>query len=423
MLRAAARNTASRDEARELVHDTWLRLAEHALTQSSVSIAMHEEGAPREVTSYLAVMAQHMAIDAQRRQQRHARYVSGAVLQEQLAPSQSPDVADSLMYRQALAMLEAALQSSPERSREVFLAHRVHGEKQPEIAERIGVSLNTVERDLMLAAGCIEDALHRWRGSLPGSADVRKPGRRRSLGALLGMAGLGVAGTVGWRQWQDFRHTHVQWQAHWSSPRGQQLRQALPDGSVLQLDALSRASAQYFATRRVVQLASGAAFFDVMRDEERPFVVNASDVQVTVLGTRFGVEILPAKSSPNRVVVQVESGLVRVDHAGESFEIGAGEGLLVDGSSISRTHGRPEQAAAWRHGELVFDRATLGEALERLARYTTFMMEATPEAARLPMSGRVHIAQAHSWLKALPHALPVTVRRQPDGSVQVAMTR
>lgn len=421
LLRVATRSTGSREEAGDLVHDTWLRLAEHA--RSAPGGAIGEE-APRDATAYLAVMAQHMALDAQRRQQRHLRYLDTAAVREQLAPSHAPDVADSVMYRQALAVLEAALAALPERSRAAFVAHRVHGEKQPEIAERLGVSLNTVERDLIQANACIEDALHRWRGTSP--ASVRRAGRRRSLGALLGLAGMGLGGGLGWRQWQLYRETHVQWQANWSSARGQQIGHGLPDGSTVLLDALSRAEVRYFAARRVVALAQGAAFFDVARHPERPFAVQAGDVRVTVLGTRFGVEVAPGQGGHDRVTVQVESGRVRVESAaaaGQAYELGAGQGLRLEGVAAMRTQAAPGDAAAWRHGELVFAESTLGEALQRLSRYAAFALEATPEAARLPLSGRVRIAQAQAWVRALPQALPVQVRQQPDGGLLVGLAR
>lgn len=420
LLRVATRSTGSREEARDLVHDTWVRLAEHAHGAPAGASAE----VPRDTTAYLAVMAQHMALDAQRRRQRHGSYLDQAVLHEQLAPSHAPDVADSVMYRQALQVLEAALAALPERSRAAFIAHRLQGERQPDIAEQLGVSLNTVERDLIQANACIEDALHRWRGTCPGSAGARRPGRRRSLGALLGVAGFGLAGGLGWQQWRHYRDTHVQWQAGWSSARGQQARHGLPDGSSLLLDALSSAQVQYFATRRAVRLTQGAAFFEVERDPERPFTVQAGGVRVTVLGTRFGVELAMGASGQERVTVQVESGLVRVESdagGGPVQELSAGQGLRLEGGLATQTRGEAGQAASWRHGELVFADATLGEALARLSRYAPFELQATPEAARLPLSGRVRIAKAHAWVRALPHALPVQVRRQADGGLLVAL--
>ncbi|MBV2164586.1 MAG: sigma-70 family RNA polymerase sigma factor [Comamonas sp.] len=428
LLRVAARSTGSRDEAGDLVHDTWLRLAEHA------QAAVGDEGAgagaaspaPRDATAYLAVMAQNLALDAHRRRQRQGRYLDAEAVREQLAPSHAPDVADAVMYRQALAVLESALAALPERCRAVFVAHRVHGEKQSEIAARLGVSLNTVERDLLQAHDCIEDALHRWRGN--SLARGQRMGRRRSLGALLGVAGMGLGASVGWQQWQWYRHNHVQWQASWSSPHGRQVRHALPDGSSLLLDALSSAGLQYFATRRTVQLAQGAAFFEVARDAARPFTVQAAGLRVTVLGTRFGVEITPRPDGgAAQVSVQVESGHVRVERDANgagwavAHELTAGQGLQWRSGQDAPQRLAQETAAPWRHGELVFADATLGEALQRLSRYTAFALDSTPQAASLPLSGRVRIAQAHAWVRALPQALPVQVRAQPDGGLLVAV--
>lgn len=425
LVRAATRITGSREEAGDLVHDIWLRLAEHARSAASESAARPAQAeAPRDATAYLAVMAQHMALDAQRRRQRHGRYLDQEIVREQLAPSHVPDVADSVMYCQALATLESALASLPKRSRAAFLAHRVQGERQSDIAERFGVSLNTVERDLMQAHACIEDALHRWRGTLPGGARARQAGRRRSLGALLGLAGAGVGGAVGWQQWQWHRYNHVQWQAQWSSPRGRQERHGLPDGSSLLLDASSSAQAQYFAMRRHVELAQGAAFFDVARDAHRPFMVHARDVRVTVLGARFGVDIVRGADGRELVCVQVESSSASVQSGGTdgaSYELGAGQGLRIDGAAVTPMHGAPGDAASWRHGQLVFGESTLGEALARLSRYAPFTLSATPEAARLPLSGRVSISAAHAWVRALPRAMPVRVSRQPDGGLMVAL--
>ncbi|MCS4291829.1 RNA polymerase sigma factor (sigma-70 family) [Comamonas sp. BIGb0152] len=429
LVRAATRSTGSREKAGELVHETWLKLAEHAQAAKPVCGQVDAPGEqPDDTTAYLAVMTQHMALDAHRRRQRHGRYLDAAVLHEQLAPSHAPDVADSVMYRQALAVLEAALAGLPARSRAAFVAHRIHGDKQPVIAQQLGVSLNTVERDLIQASACVEDALQRWRGN--SLATARRAGRRRSLAALLSLAGVGVGGHLGWQQWQQYRQQHVQWQARWHSPRGQQVRHALPDGSSLLLDALSQAQLQYFAARRSVQLLQGAAFFEVARDESRPFEVQAAGLRITVLGTRFGVEITPMGRGPSQVSVQVESGRVRVEPLvaeGEAVlqaqgggfvqTLEAGQALQWAAGDRSPELSPVESAASWRHGELVFRHSTLGQALERLARYAPFAIEVTPDAARLPLSGRVRIGEAQAWLQALPRALPVQVQQQSDGSL------
>lgn len=264
LLRIATRSAGSRDAGRDLLHDTWLRLAEHAAAAAPEGGGADQ---PRDATAYLAVMAQHLALDQHRRGQRLKRHVEEETRHAQLAPPLWPDVAESVMYRQALAVLEQALAGLPARCRAVFMAHRMHGEKLPAIAERLAVSVNTVERDLMLAGDRIEAALLRWRGT---PAVTRQPGRRRSLAVLLGVAGLGVGGTLGWRMWQQQLAAQVLWQAALDSPHGRQTRHSLPDGSSVQLDAQSRAEVQYLRHARRVQLVQGAAFFAVAHAPERP---------------------------------------------------------------------------------------------------------------------------------------------------------
>ncbi len=399
LVRFLRRRTGSGDEAREIAHDTWLRLAEQPGPAGA-----HVEDA----RAYLCTAAAHIGLDRQRRAQwlqGHAREsaATGATA------SHAPDVADGLMYRQALATVEAALAALPARAREAFLAHRVHGESQGVIAARLGVSLNTIERDLMAAGDRIESALRRWRGDARPEARTR--GRRKSLASLLALAGVGVSGTLGWHLWREHA---LRWQAAYATQRGRSLERPLPDGSALTLDAQSRIELAYDARRRGARLLEGAAFFAVRHDAARPFVVQARDVTVTVLGTRFGVEIEPGGA----VLVQVESGRVRVERGGAAQEIGAGEGLRIAPGEAPRATTGP--AAPWRHGRLHFDAVPLDEATARLARYARFGLRTDARAARLRISGTVEIAHAADWLQALPGVLPVRVVREGDGGMLVA---
>ena len=75
------------------------------------------------------------------------------------------------------------------------------------------------------------------------------------------------------------------------------------------------------ATRVVVQVVAGAARFDVSRNPQRVFRVEAGKVAVEVLGTSFVVERMDGEQAR----VSVERGRVRVSWEGQSAELGAGE--------------------------------------------------------------------------------------------------
>lgn len=408
VVRFLARRTGNVDEARGPAHDTWLRIAERK-QQAEADIQLAD---PR---AYLFTVAHNLAMNHLRRSNWLQGYMHEREQMEMHAPHQTPDVADGAMYRQAIAAVEAVLHALPERARDVFLSHRLHGESQADIADRLHVSLNTVERDMTLATQRIESALHTWRGTPQTMDSAQAPtasskGRRKSLTALLGMFSVGATGTA---LWQHLQREAMRWQTALSTPRGRTLLQPLPDGSHITLDAYSKLDVAYSADSRAVNLLHGAAFFAVQRDLARPFTVQARDVQVTVLGTRFGVEL----ENSDSVLVQVESGHVKVQDGSGSYDLLAGQSLRI---RQGRATPIPADAAAlWRKGELAFDAVPLADAVARVARYAPFELRTAPSARGLQISGTLRIADARDWLTALPRVLPVHLVKLPGGGIEV----
>ena len=141
----------------------------------------------------------------------------------------------------------------------------------------------------------------------------------------------------------------------------------LEDGSVVHLDAGSAIAVRYGATRREVALLAGRAFFEVSANRERPFVVLAGDVSVTVTGTAFDVH-----SSSDDVAVAVQSGTVEVEeHGRPAGTLTGGERLSVNRPSrqVVRSEIAPQHVASWREKRLVVDGATLTEVVEELGRH------------------------------------------------------
>jgi len=390
---------ASRSElARDLAHDTWLRL-----TGSSADLQ------PNNARAYLFSAARHMAIDHARRACHHSDLLADAALRQ---PAHVPDVSDRVGHRQALDAVALALQALPERTRDAFLAHRLEGTGQDELAQRHGVTRSTIERDIQRAQAQVEGAMQRWSGAeLP-----RSRGRRRTLSALLGTAGLIVTGPICWRLW---RGQVPQWQQALSTPAGRISRVTLPDDTLLTLDADSAIDVAYFEDRRELTLHRGAAFFEVAHDPARPFSVLAGPARVTVLGTKFGLE-MQGDAARQRTHVAVESGRVRVQPAqGPAQDLGAGQALRIESDGIARPDAAAAHAAVspWRTGWLSFVRTPLAEAARRLARYRQHPVQVASDVAGLPVSGEVRIELSDEWLQLLPRTLPVRVQTLPDGTL------
>jgi len=410
LLRHLARRLGNAEDARDLCQETWLRIAE--ATAGGREMRWSSEDAAK---AYVFTVANHLAVDRLRRsvvRQDHLQETADT------ATLWTPDVAEGVSYRQAIAAVDHAVSGFPERMREVFIRHRVHGEKQEAIAGALGISQNTVERDIMQADDCLESALLRWRGGAPEAqpSHGRRTGtrRRRSLGYLLGVAGLVVAGVPTWRLWQH----RLLWEATIASAVGQLLTRRLSDGSELRLDADSEVALQYRGHERRAHLQRGAAFFSVVRDEARPFLVRAGAVEVAVLGTRFGVAL-----EADAVLVEVEHGRVQVRPSGAvGVMLGAGERVRVPlsgNAGMALEKQLADAPASWRQGELVFDRDRLDHAMARLQRYSHQPIELDPGTEALRVSGHVRVAVARSWMNGLSASLPVSVVDGPNGAVRI----
>ncbi len=389
-VRSLRKRTSNADEARELAHDTWLRLVEQGCGESARS------------PGYCHAVAEHLAIDHFRRRQRGQERFTQEEPGDPAHVAVTPDVATVLAHREALCAVDAALQALPTRSRAIFLADRLDGMSHQDLAQQHGISVKTVEREVMRGLDSVEVALRRWRGE---TDTAPRRGRRRALSTLLGIAGTGV-GT--WGMWQAWRQWVPEFSAVLATATGRTTAGLLADGSQLTLDAASRAEVLYFPARRSVRLLAGTAFFAVVRDPDRPFIVAAGGHTVRVLGTRFEVGLQP----DGGLQVAVESGRVAVRSAtGEERALEAGQRLAIDNArrmSVRTNTAGP--VAPWRDGWLDFREMRLDEAVARLGRYVGRPLRVSPDVAGLEVFGRVYTADSLAWLRLLPASLPVRVQ-------------
>ena len=153
------------------------------------------------------------------------------------------------------------------------------------------------------------------------------------------------------------------------SATGERQTHVLEDGSTLTLAPESAVDIRYSDAERRIRLLKGAAFFDVQRDSERAFVVQAGSTHIAVLGTAFNVD-----RSDSGTRVSAAHGRVRVeDHSVNPavFEdIVAGEQLAVTwGQGASRTRIAVDDVARWRRGEVVARDLTVSELVDSFRPY------------------------------------------------------
>lgn len=193
---------------------------------------------------------------------------------------------------------------------------------------------------------------------------------------------------------------------------GERLEQHLRDGSELQLNGDTRLHVRFDGSRRRIELLRGEAIFDVAHDHDRPFVIEAGQARVTVLGTRFVVDRLG-----ERLRVSVARGRVRVDSHGQQQQLQAGEVLEVQADgSLQRLDIAASNAFAFESGQLIFDQADLAEIAASLSRYRQKPVQA-PSQGGPRLSAVVQLADIEAFLQALPEIAAVRLEQQSQATL------
>lgn len=132
------RRFGSRDYATELLHDTYLRIG-----------AVDAAVAVRNPEAYLYRVALSVAADNSRNDRRQIDKATIEALRRRDDAELDPE--HIVAVREEWTSLLRALDELPQRRREIFIAARLDECTHREIADRFGVSVDTVERELKQA--------------------------------------------------------------------------------------------------------------------------------------------------------------------------------------------------------------------------------------------------------------------------------
>jgi len=271
------------------------------------------------------------------------------------------------------------------------------------------------------------------RGRAAPAWSQRVQGRRRTW-ALPVAAGVALAaGVSAWRAVAGPASGAGAMQVTSTGP-GQRATVELRDGTQVVLGVAStlRYPASFGARSRDVSL-TGEAYFDVVHDEGRPFVVRAGGAVAEDLGTAFVVRAYPDDA---RVRVVVAEGKVALRAAAPAADAPAGRARATAGRVLGRgelgelgadgatTVRRVNPAAylAWTEGRLVFDAAPLSEVLGQLERwYDVEFQLADPSLAGRDYSGAFGDASLRDVLDVISAA--VDMRYEQRGRTVVLYPR
>ncbi len=173
-----------------------------------------------------------------------------------------------------------------------------------------------------------------------------------------------------------------------TTPRGGQYQVSLPDGTKVWLNADSKLHypSIFPDDNRIVSL-EGEAYFEVARDENKPFIVQTAKEKVEVLGTHFNINTYSEEMSSSVALLE---GKVRVSLANRQSQI------LSPGQQAINSHDRLkiqpvnlDECVAWKNGEFMFNNESLGSVMRKLSRWYDIDVELTKEVRDISIWGSV----------------------------------
>ena len=145
--------------------------------------------------------------------------------------------------------------------------------------------------------------------------------------------------------------------------RGERSGVTLPDGTQVKLNAESSLSYTHDFGRELRQVnLEGEAYFEVTRNEDKPFVVHTKYLDIEVLGTSFNVMEMALISGRIKIQTCSEPSRVVYLKPNEKALFNKESGIIT----VEKTDNRFE--TAWLRGDLVFRSTTLSDVLAKLER-------------------------------------------------------
>lgn len=206
-------------------------------------------------------------------------------------------------------------------------------------------------------------------------------------------------------------------------PRGAGLyRVVLGDGTVIWLNSDSRLEyPEKFAKGERKVRVTGEAFFDVVRDTLRPFVVETERQTVTVLGTEFNVSAYPSEPvmttlASGKVTVMPENGT-----GGVVLTPGEQAVLKVDADHLIVRQVDIDDVVSWKNGIINIENMALSEILKVVSRaYDVDFVTDALSAEDIVLRGSISSDETlEVFLAVLSKVADVKFKMRADGKIEV----
>ena len=179
-----------------------------------------------------------------------------------------------------------------------------------------------------------------------------------------------------------------------STRNGSKTNLVLPDGTLVWLNAGSKLSydKNYGNNLREVNL-TGEAFFDVVKNAEKPFLIHTGKINIKVLGTSFNVKSYPSEKTIETSLIRGSIEVTFKDRPSEKVILKPNEKLVVANEENAVAHDKKQEAktvnepivaishlnhqkadsaiveTAWMQNKLIFHDKSFKELAEEMERW------------------------------------------------------
>lgn len=198
--------------------------------------------------------------------------------------------------------------------------------------------------------------------------------------------------------------------------KGQRAFITLPDSTKVWLNSDTKISypADYGLKERNVTLV-GEAYFEVAKNPDKRFIVEAKGMQVEALGTSFNVN---AYQNDNKIIASLFSGSVRVSYDRHVAILKPHESVQVDllNRSFSRYKDESMQnIALWRKNEITFDGESLEEITHIMSRlYNTTICIEDESLKKVCYIGTIRNNNLENFIDIINLTTPVVYENKGD---------
>jgi len=155
-----------------------------------------------------------------------------------------------------------------------------------------------------------------------------------------------------------------------ATPNGGEYQLVLPDGTKVWLNASSRLKfpTVFDEDRRIVEL-SGEAYFEVISNKAKPFIVQTERERVKVLGTEFNMSAYSNDMTSRTTLLK---GRVEVSPKNNSNLVKVlqpGQQSIIHDDDVQVVQVMTDEAVAWKNGEFMFNRESIESVMRKIARW------------------------------------------------------